>query len=116
MQITIQSPHRKVSDKTEEAISKKFERFEKLLTTIIRCDVILKKEKNSKQENFVVEARLVIPGNDLFSRGHAERFETAIDKVCADLESQIRKHKEKFNRKATQSIDSIIASDAEEFE
>lgn len=108
MQYRLQSPNLNVSGRVDRAIQKKFERFEKLFDRIEQCHVVLKKEKNGKQENFIVEARLAVPGNDLFAREQAASFEIAAENVCLALESQVKKHKAKLNKKASHSADQYI--------
>jgi ribosomal subunit interface protein len=66
----------------------------------MQCDVTLKKENSVSQEGFMVEAKLAIPGKDLFAKEMADSYATAVDKVIDDLVSQINKHKSKLNRKA----------------
>lgn len=108
MQYTLQSPHLKISSRTELTVQKKFERFEKLFDRIEQCHVLLKKEKNGKQENFIVEAKLAVPGNDLFAREQATSFEIAAENACLALENQIKKRKAKLNKKTARSVDQFI--------
>ncbi|MEK6782586.1 MAG: ribosome-associated translation inhibitor RaiA [Bacteroidota bacterium] len=112
MNIITQTPHiKKLNPKTQRAVEEKFERFDKLFDRIERCNILLKKERNEKRDNFLVEATLVVPGNDLFAKELAESFEVAAEKVCQNLESQIKKHKAKLNQKATTSVDNYIEED-----
>lgn len=97
MKVTIQSPKITLNEKQQEYIIKKFTHLDKLYNRIEECQVIFKREKNEKQNSFVIEAKLAVPGNDLFAREDEENFELAVDKTCADLESQLRKKKEKLN-------------------
>ena len=100
MLFIIESPHQKVSDKTKQVVQEKFERFEKMFDRIEQYHIVLKKGKNDKQDYFAVEARLAVPGNDLFASEQAESYPVAAEKVCIDLENQIRKYKSKMIRKA----------------
>jgi putative sigma-54 modulation protein len=111
MQYVIQSPHLKVSDKIQRTIQRRFERFEKLFDRVEQCHVLLKKDKNGKQENFIVEAKLAVPGKDLFAREQAVSFEVAAENVCLDLESQIKKRKEKLNKKAALPADHFTSDE-----
>lgn len=95
MDILIQSPRIKLSNRIERIIFGKFERFEEVSDRIIRCDVVLKKDKSASDNDFVVEARLVIPGNDLFAKEAGPKFEIAAEDVCLNLERQLRKWKSK---------------------
>jgi len=108
MNYIIQSPKKEVSLEKEERIQNKFKRFEKMLNGLMRCDILLKKEKNGEQESYVVEGRLYIPGNDLFAKEQGASYEIAAEKVCVDLENQIRKQKEKGNKRTTKPVDQLV--------
>jgi putative sigma-54 modulation protein len=97
MQITIQSPHIKLSDKHEIFLITKLEHLGKIFNRIESCHVLIKKEKRNETDSLTIEAKLAIPGKDLFAKEWSESFELAIDKICADLEGQLRKKKEKLN-------------------
>jgi putative sigma-54 modulation protein len=112
MKFNIQSPHiQKLNPETQIVIQEKFERFERQYDRIERCNILLKKEKNAKRNNFLVEATLVIPGNDLFAKELAESFEIAAEEVCRSLESQLKKHKTKLHNQATVSADQQLEDD-----
>lgn len=113
MTVIIQSPHQRISAKTRQVIEEKFERFNKMMDRIEQCHIVLKKEKNNKQETAIVEARLVIPGNDLFAREQAGILSQAAELVCIDLENQIRKQKEKANSKHVKPVDELVAEGEE---
>jgi putative sigma-54 modulation protein len=83
--------------------------LEKLFESIAQCNIVLKKQKNDKQNNFIVEAKLEVPGNDLYASDQAESFEIATEKVCKDLESQVKKHKEKLYQKPLKPVDAYIS-------
>lgn len=108
MEYIIQSPNIVVSGKKEEIIRNKFSWFEKKLQGLIRCDIVLRKVKSGEQESFVVDGRLVIPGNDLFASEQGPSFEIATDKVCVDLKNQIRKQKEMKNKRLIKPVDQYI--------
>ncbi len=115
MKTVVQSPHIKLGTRIQRVVQKKFDRLEKLFDRIESCSILLKTERNGKQENFIVEAKLAVPGNDLFARDHAESFEIAAEKVSLELESQLKKHKAKLNKKATLPIDHFLGdADAEQ--
>ena len=61
--------------------------------------VVLKKEKSDTNEGYLVEARLMIPGNDLFAKEYGPKFEVAAENACLDLERQLRKRKTKLASK-----------------
>jgi len=107
MSFIIQSPHQKVSLQVRRMVREKFMRFEKLFNRIELYRVILRKEKNDKQERFIVEAQLFVPGNNLFAREQGTNFLTAAEQVCIDLENQIKKHKSKWDRKSARAVDQL---------
>jgi len=114
MKINIQSLHARVGEKTLERVTAKFNRLSKLFDRIIQCDVTLKKENSDSKEDFMVEAKLAIPGNDLFAREKAYSYSTAAYRVYDDLASLIRKHKAKIRRKSKRSVDTFLSDSDEE--
>jgi putative sigma-54 modulation protein len=111
MEILIQSPRIGLNRRMQSIIRAKFARFENVSDRIIRCEVVLKKEKDSRDEKFVAEARLIIPGNDLFAKEKAAKFEIAAEEVCLDLERQLAKRKTQWSKRTRPA--SISASDEE---
>jgi putative sigma-54 modulation protein len=97
MQITIQSPKITLTEKQEEFITTKLSRLEHLYDRIENCQVVFKKEKTDKKSSILIEVKVAVPGNDLFASETSESFELAVDKVCANLETQLKRKKEKLN-------------------
>lgn len=102
--ILIKSPRITISSRIERILFEKFERLEKITDRIIRCEVVLKRQKSSTAEDCTVESRLVIPGNDLFAKETAPKFEVAAENACLDLERQLRKRKTKLSPKAKAKV------------
>ena len=96
MNLHIESPHRDGQAIPEPLIQKKFEHFDKLYDRIEYCNVVLYEEKSDVQNSFFIEATMKVPRNTLFSSNRATSFELALDKVVNDLESQLRRHKDKL--------------------
>jgi putative sigma-54 modulation protein len=111
MNYIIQSPNKEVSLEREEVIKEKFRRFEKLMPGMLRCDIVLRIEKNGEQNSFIVEGKIMVPGNDLFAKEQAASYEIAAEMVCIDLENQIRKQKEKKNKRQTRPIDQYVSDE-----
>jgi len=61
---------------------------------IVSCDVLLKKEENDKQQKYIVEAQLNVPGKSLFAIERAETFEIALDKLNDDVIHQLGRYRE----------------------
>jgi putative sigma-54 modulation protein len=96
MEVTISSIHFKADVKLEDFIREKTAKLGKLFDGVIGCDVILRVDAASNNENKIAEIRVMIPGNDLFAKKQAKSFEEAIDNAVDALRRQIRKHKEKL--------------------
>ncbi|AEV99585.1 ribosomal subunit interface protein [Niastella koreensis] len=96
MNLHIESPHKNGEPIPETLVQKRFEHFDKLYDRIEYCNVVLYKEKNDVNTSFFIEAAMKVPRNTLFSSNRAGSFEQALDKVVNDLESQLRRHKDKL--------------------
>ena len=96
MKVTISSLHFKADVKLENFIREKTGKLANLFDGVLGCDVILKLDAASNNENKIAEIRLVIPGNDLFSKKQAKTFEEAVDLSIDALKRQVKKHKEKL--------------------
>ena len=108
MPIFIQSPHQRISQETKELVEEKFKRFNRKYKRIENFYIVLKKEKNQEQDLFSVEARLAVPGQDLFAHEIADSYAKAAQMVCVDLEGQIKKRKEKLGSKHVKPADELI--------
>jgi putative sigma-54 modulation protein len=96
MNLHIESPHKDGEPIPEVLVQKKFEHFDKLFDRIEYCKVALYKEKSDIKNSFFIEASMKVPRNTLFSSNRAASFERALDKVVNDLESQLRRYKDKL--------------------
>lgn len=63
------------------------------------CKVVLRREKNDAQNSFFIEAIVKVPGQLLFSSNRDASYEATPDKVYHDIESQLRRYKEKMEEK-----------------
>lgn len=99
MEVIIESPHIRLSEKLTGLVRSKFESMDKLYDRINHCNVVLRKEKNDMQQKFLVSANMNLPKAVLFGEDRAESFEVALDMVVHDLEHQLRRHKEKLDEK-----------------
>lgn len=96
MNLHIESPHRDGQEIPEALVQRKFEHFDKLYDRIEYCNIVLYEEKSDVKNSFFIEATMKVPRNTLFSSNRGTSFELALDKVVNDLESQLRRHKEKL--------------------
>ena len=96
MEVTISSIHFKADVKLEDFIREKTAKLGKLFDGVIGCDVVLRLDAASNNENKIAEIRVMIPGNDLFAKKQAKSFEEAIDNAVEALRRQVKRHKEKL--------------------
>ncbi len=96
MEVTISSIHFKADVKLEDFIREKTAKLGKLFDGVIGCDVVLRLDAASNNENKIAEIRVMIPGNDLFAKKQAKSFEEAVDNSVEALRRQVKRHKEKL--------------------
>jgi putative sigma-54 modulation protein len=115
MQITIQSPKITMSNSQEEFIATKLKHLDRLYDRIENCQVVFKKIKTDKKSSILIEVKVAVPGKDLFASETSESFELAVDKVCANLENQLKRKKEKLNEQNRKAKKAIIEGSDSEF-
>ncbi len=96
MKVNINSVHFKADAKLEDFIREKTAKLSTLFDGVHGCDVILRLDSASNNENKVAEIKVMIPGNDLFAKKQAKSFEEAVDNSVDALKRQVKKHKEKM--------------------
>lgn len=96
MKVSISSLHFKADSKLEDFIREKVSKFPNIFDGVLGCDVTLKLDAASNNENKIAEIRVLIPGNDLFAKKQAKSFEEAIDTAVDALKRQIKRRKEKL--------------------
>lgn len=77
-----------------QEIESGFFRLSKMYGRIHRCDVVLKREKSTREKGCSIEAKLEVPGAVLFAMEKQASFESALGNLIEDLEHQLRKYKE----------------------
>ncbi|TAG52731.1 MAG: ribosome-associated translation inhibitor RaiA [Cytophagales bacterium] len=95
MKLNIQSIHFDADQKLLEFIEKKAAKLDTFHEKIIDGEVFLKVDKDSQQENKIVEIKVNIPGHHFFVKEKSKSFEAATDEAVETLKLQIKKHKEK---------------------
>ena len=98
MKINVSSIKFKVDSKLETLIKEKIEKLSNHYDSIISSDVVLKLSNTSLEENKIVEIRLAIKGNDIFSKKQNKTFEEALDNATDALKKQLTKHKSKIKK------------------
>jgi putative sigma-54 modulation protein len=95
MKVKISSLHFKTDIKLEEFIKEKTSKLSSHFDGVLGCDVTLRLDAATNNENKIVEMKVVIPGNDLFSKKQARTFEEATDSAVDALRRQLQRYKEK---------------------
>lgn len=97
MNIQIEAPHVETSQIPETLILKKFNHLDKFFDRIEYCKIVLRKEKNDVNKSFFIEALVKVPNKLLYSSERDVSYEATLDKVVHDIESQLRRYKEKID-------------------
>jgi putative sigma-54 modulation protein len=95
MKVKISSLHFKTDVKLEEFIKDKTSKLSSHFDGVLGCDVTLRLDAATNNENKIVEMKVMIPGNDLFSKKQARTFEEATDSAVDALRRQLQRYKEK---------------------
>lgn len=96
MKLQMQSVHFDADPKLLEFIQKKVDKLETFYDRIIDGDVFLRLDKgDEKGHKKIVEVKLNIPGQTLFSKQEASSFEAAADEAMEALKKQLQRYKEK---------------------
>ena len=96
MKLHMQSVHFDADNKLLEFIEKKVNKLETYYDRIIDGDVFLRLDKgDEKGLKKIVEVKLNIPGQTLFSKQESTTFEAAADEAMEALKKQLQKYKDK---------------------
>lgn len=98
MHIDIQSIHFDADQKLKDYVQKKAERLSKYFDRITEIEIFLKLENASSLnvKNKLVEVKVLLPGNTLFSKESAPTFEVASDQSFDHMRRQLKRYKEKI--------------------
>jgi putative sigma-54 modulation protein len=95
MKLQMHSIRFDADQKLIDFIQKKADKLEKYFDRIIDGEVFMRLDKSDNMDNKIIEIKLNIPGNQLFSRERSKSFEAASDLAVDALKKQLQKHKEK---------------------
>lgn len=95
MRLQMHSIHFDADQKLLDFIQKKADKLETFYDRIVDGEVFMRLEKNDNRENKVVEIKINLPGDQLFSKEHSTSFEAATDQAVEALRRQLKKFKEK---------------------
>jgi putative sigma-54 modulation protein len=98
MKIKIHSIHFDADIRLLEFIETKTSKLLQFYDDILSAEVFLRLENVEDNDNKIVEIRLEIPGNNLFSKKQSNTFEEATDNAVEALRRQLQKHKAKIRK------------------
>ncbi len=100
MQITISTKNFELTSEIEEYVDKKINTVAKFYSQIIRTHVTLGKETSHhlKGEIYFAEAKMEVPGNDIFAKKQGSSMLEAVDLLKDYLELELKKHKAKLEK------------------
>lgn len=96
MEVLIQSLDADVSNNFKKEIRKKIQSAGRIFSRVISVDIKLFKENNDEQNNYCMEAKIIVPQNVLFAKERAESFEAALNNLLDSIKHQLVKYKEKL--------------------
>jgi len=99
MTINIQYQQMPTSETLSEIVTDKLKKLEQKYQFLIRADVTFKMESNPSGNGKVCDIELSAPGPRIFARSNDDDFEKAAAETISDLERQLRKRKEKFDKR-----------------
>ncbi len=110
MEIKIESPHFTVSQQLNDFTKAKVGKLEHLNERLMVCEVYLKLDKSSTDDNKICEIKVLGPQIDLFASQRNATFEDAVTEAVHALEMQLKKAKTKREK----GRDTIEIEDTEE--
>ncbi|MCD4772674.1 MAG: ribosome-associated translation inhibitor RaiA [Bacteroidales bacterium] len=99
MNINIESINFKADSKLKDFITERIEKLSNLHDGVLNSDVILKIDKNDKNENKTTEIKMIIKGEEFFAKKQSKTFEGSTDNTIEALRRQLKKYKGKMENK-----------------
>lgn len=95
MQMTCSTRHGEVSDALKEYVRNEVEGLSKFFERLVEADIILDQEGH----RHIAEVRIHSSNDTHFASSEAADMRTAIDATTGKLKRQLKRHKEKLNRR-----------------
>jgi len=95
MNIKIHSLRFDADTKLLDFVENKVSKLDQYYDNIIGAEVTLRLDKSEDIGNKITDIKIMIPGNDLFSKRQAKSFEEATDLATEALRRQLQRTKEK---------------------
>ena len=94
MKVRIESVHFNADEKLQAFIEEKVNKLTNYYERIIDAHVVMKLENSGQVRDKIVEAKIQVPGDVIFSKSTEKTFESAMDKLHDTLKRNLLKHKE----------------------
>ena len=95
MKVNVHAVNFNVDKKLVDFVEEKMKKLEKYYDKVVSSDVFLKVEKTSDKENKIVEAKIIVPGDEFIVKKQCKTFEEAVEMSAESLERLLVKRKEK---------------------
>jgi len=96
MKLQMYSIHFDADQTLLDFIQQKLNKLDTFFDKIIDGEVFLRLDNNNAIENKIVEVKIFVPGQTLFTNQESSSFENATDAALDVLTRQLKKYKEKL--------------------
>jgi putative sigma-54 modulation protein len=96
MKVNVHAVNFNVDKKLVDFVEERMNKLEKYYDRVVSSDVFLKVEKTSDKENKVVEAKIIVPGDEFIVKKQCKTFEEAVELASESMERLLVKRKEKI--------------------
>ena len=100
MKVNVHAVNFNVDRKLVDFIDVRVNKLEKYFDKIVSSDVFLKVERTSDKENKVVEAKIIVPGDEFIVKKQCKSFEEGVELASEAMERLLLKRKEKIRAHA----------------
>ena len=97
MNIVIESVDVDISAKFSDYIKERLNKFFGKYDYITSIDVYVKNENKQSDEDHIVEAKVFLPGPELYADSAADSHKDALNATIDKLRRQLEKYKEKYH-------------------
>jgi putative sigma-54 modulation protein len=96
MKVNVHAVNFNVDKKLVDFVEERMNKLEKYYDRVVSSDVFLKVEKTSDKENKMVEAKIIVPGDEFIVKKQCKTFEEAVELASESMERLLIKRKEKI--------------------
>jgi putative sigma-54 modulation protein len=96
MKVHTNSVNFTIDGKLLDFIQKRMDKLDTYYDKVISAEIYLKVENTSAKENKIVEAKVLVPGDEFMVKKQCKSFEEGVDTAASALERILVKRKEKL--------------------